>query len=349
MATDASGSTGGSSSSSLRKAIQQHSQTVNLGQLARRKKVARVVSIKTLEKIMMDAIESVLLQGAIDPLLERDKLRQQTSEEFHKLLASHQKGGDEGADSSQEREALQTQVAALQRELQSQTRMLELEKTRSASAVHLSEDSLTQVEQRVRKLVSHVVDNDGSPATRGPASVTEQRIVEVLESTLREERDKVRSHQEELRGSEVQRMERRIRKLQEALQTSELQLATLASANLEDPGVASIYRSVQGLAQNDPQANKKSQLIQVVFVNNLRLRNRKVTAEDLEGIPEELLLTVPSTAEGESSIDGDGLGNKAASTQASKPEASEPEAATEQSPTLQFQTPVEPVTDETAF
>jgi hypothetical protein len=71
---------------------------------------------------------------------------------------------------------------------------------------------------------------------------------------------------------DVQRLERRIKKLVESVEENERALER-ASVEDVDPGVASVYRSVQGLAgaQDSP---RKSELMASLFQANLELRGR---------------------------------------------------------------------------
>jgi len=67
-------------------------------------------------------------------------------------------------------------------------------------------------------------------------------------------------------------LERRIRKLMTHLDEAELELARAAQRSAVDPGIASIYRVVQGLAGTDEIASRKRELMADLFRANLRLR-----------------------------------------------------------------------------
>jgi hypothetical protein len=69
-------------------------------------------------------------------------------------------------------------------------------------------------------------------------------------------------------------LDRRIEKLARALEDTEGRLKGMIAAGGPDPGVASVYRAVQGLAADDPRAEQKKALLQNVFLESLELKRR---------------------------------------------------------------------------
>ena len=69
-------------------------------------------------------------------------------------------------------------------------------------------------------------------------------------------------------------LERRVAKLVDHLETTEERLAVVARMKAVDPGIASVYRSVQGLDRSDPAFGLKAALMQSVFEANLELRRK---------------------------------------------------------------------------
>lgn len=139
---------------------------------------------------------------------------------------------------------------------------------------------------------------------------------------------------EEVQRREIEKLRLRIGKLDKALSASEDALQRLAAAKAGDPGLASIYDEIQGLSHDDAKYREKLEMIQVVFVNNLRLRNREVTADDLEGIDEQYLVGAPPEA--------GSPGGPAAKAEPAQKRGPRRKG-------LFFRKPVEPMTDETSF
>ena len=72
-------------------------------------------------------------------------------------------------------------------------------------------------------------------------------------------------------AQEVELLEGRIAKLKELLEATEEELARLVQEKSVDPGIASIYRCVQGLAPDTQEHGKKRELLTVIYRANLEL------------------------------------------------------------------------------
>jgi diguanylate cyclase (GGDEF)-like protein len=70
-------------------------------------------------------------------------------------------------------------------------------------------------------------------------------------------------------------LNRRIEKLTRSLETTEAEVARLRSAGVEDTGVASVYREVQGLDSGENRADLKRELMGEIFKANLDLQSRR--------------------------------------------------------------------------
>jgi len=73
---------------------------------------------------------------------------------------------------------------------------------------------------------------------------------------------------------EIDILRRRVAKLTASLGLNEDELARLRNVGISDEGVASIYRDVQGLSDEDAQAEVKKALMRGIFEANLDLRRR---------------------------------------------------------------------------
>ena len=82
------------------------------------------------------------------------------------------------------------------------------------------------------------------------------------------------SEKEDAYQREIDVLRRRVAKLSASLGLSEEELARLRSVGISDDGVASIYRGVQGLSEEDAQAEVKKALMRGIFEANLDLRRR---------------------------------------------------------------------------
>ncbi len=71
---------------------------------------------------------------------------------------------------------------------------------------------------------------------------------------------------------QVEMLERRIRKLTEQLGLTEEQLQKIMRMKTADPGLASIYKDIQGLSTSEVQSELKKELLSKIFEANVALR-----------------------------------------------------------------------------
>ncbi|MCY3000288.1 MAG: diguanylate cyclase [Planctomycetota bacterium] len=97
---------------------------------------------------------------------------------------------------------------------------------------------------------------------------------EVVASALREMNEQLerttREHRSEAQ-ERIELLERRIAKLSESLGMTEAELQRVMAAKSIDPGVASIYKTVQGLSATAVQAELKKTLMSKIFEANVEM------------------------------------------------------------------------------
>jgi len=72
-------------------------------------------------------------------------------------------------------------------------------------------------------------------------------------------------------------LERRIAKLTSVIGVTEEELARVMAMKAIDPGVASIFKTVQGLRGDDAQAQAKKAMMSTIFEQNLAFQKNKDT------------------------------------------------------------------------
>ncbi len=98
----------------------------------------------------------------------------------------------------------------------------------------------------------------------------EREVLELAVSRMSAERDQLVAQHEQ----KYNLLERRLSKLAEALEMTEAELRhTMALKNV-DPGVASIYRTVQGLSAAEEDVELKKEMMSKIFEANLELQKR---------------------------------------------------------------------------
>ena len=106
----------------------------------------------------------------------------------------------------------------------------------------------------------------------------EKQIIQLAVAELFEERQKAVTAQMEEHKRQMEVLERRIAKLTGLLGVTEEELKRVLAMKSIDPGVASLYQTVQGLSAGDPQAESKKVLMAEIFKQNLAFQKREEPA-----------------------------------------------------------------------
>jgi len=106
----------------------------------------------------------------------------------------------------------------------------------------------------------------------------EKKIMALAAKELFEERRKAVAAQVAENKRQVDQLERRIAKLTSILGVTEEELSRVMALKNIDAGVASIYRTVQGLSGTDEQAEAKRVMMAEIFRSNLAFQKRGAAA-----------------------------------------------------------------------
>jgi hypothetical protein len=94
-------------------------------------------------------------------------------------------------------------------------------------------------------------------------------VLAILQRTL-QETARPRTSRAEVQA-EIRAVERRIADFKRMLDASEEELARMIREKSLDPGVASVYRSVQGLDPLEKDYTRKKELLAVIYQANVEL------------------------------------------------------------------------------
>jgi hypothetical protein len=139
---------------------------------------------------------------------------------------------------------------------------------RSANGVELSNgfgpESL--LEARIKSAFASEARASSTPAE------IEARVIELSRAWAEDALADVMNRAEERHRSEIDLYERRLQKLAQALSETEEELRRIANLKAIDPGLASAYRTVQGLDQAESHYSTKISLLAKLLQANLELR-----------------------------------------------------------------------------
>jgi len=103
----------------------------------------------------------------------------------------------------------------------------------------------------------------------GPGAPAADDVLATIHGALSEVRGRRATHAEVER--EIQVLEGRVARLKELLGASEEELARMVQEKSLDPGIASIYRTVQGIDPSASNYRKKKELLAVIYKANVEL------------------------------------------------------------------------------
>lgn len=138
----------------------------------------------------------------------------------------------------------------------------------------IDDEREVEMVQRIHALFSSLDE----VTTPGLVSVQEQLIALAL-SGLRSERALAMNTSSTEYQDRIKNLERRLAKLSRTLGMTEEELKRVMRLKNIDPGMASIYREVQGLSADDDNVELKQELMSKIFEANLELR-RSIGAQD---------------------------------------------------------------------
>lgn len=115
---------------------------------------------------------------------------------------------------------------------------------------------------------------DGEPDKTPAVLRLERAVMQLLTQEVRGLRESSTIAQLVESQRKIDMLERRVRKLTESLGLTEQELKRIAGMKNIDLGVASIYRSVQGLSADDDNAEQKKEMLKNIFEANVALRQQ---------------------------------------------------------------------------
>ena len=128
----------------------------------------------------------------------------------------------------------------------------------------------------VHKMRAAIRETFGKLGVNTPeAHLIERQFTEVALVLLEESRRRAAAAQNRERDSQVDRLERRVTKLVESLEATEKTLKEVAAMKNIDLGIASLYRVVQGLPEQEQNRALKQQMMQIIFNANLDFQKKR--------------------------------------------------------------------------
>jgi len=130
--------------------------------------------------------------------------------------------------------------------------------------------------QKMLALVHASIAKLGPKTTESLA--VERELSERATVLLEEMRRRASAAMIRQRDDHVDKLERRVSKLVRSLEETELALKRLAAMKDFDPGIASLYKAVQGLSPEETNRALKKEMMELIFKANVQLQKKSVAA-----------------------------------------------------------------------
>lgn len=221
-------------------------------------------SVSGVDKEQLKAIALAARRGILERLKSSSKAVRGVSQSafLQKLLAARKKLQADHARLTQELENIQGQLAQRRKAFVAEQQAFVRETVRQGSETDRA--LAGQIEALFDQLVA---------ANPELADLRDQ-VTQLALLGAQQERQKLVDSKVDEHQRAVEQFERRIAKLNGSLQTTEQELKRIAAMKGIDPGVASIYRTVQGLSNEDDLFQVKKELLSDIFEANLVLKKQ---------------------------------------------------------------------------
>jgi len=257
----------------LARTIRRWAKTTSVDELAARGvKTVRSVSMTRMGALLEKAVNRALIERTLDAdsgdalslsSSARATFLELTRSEVAGEAALHEAPGDGALGGTLQSRATST-LDRLKRELEDRRKTFaDHEKKLSEGEIDTAEDS---------KLSSRMRDLFATYAGTGDDRALENETLSLVLTELRKSRRRARQARLEEHQREIGTLERRIAKLSALLGETEDALRQVKLGKTLDPGVSSIYDSVQGLTENDGLFEQKAGLMKTIFEANMALR-----------------------------------------------------------------------------
>lgn len=254
----------------LKDAVRQMSFRTSVDKL--KKKGVQNVNVLGIDRIIA-LIEAAVHRSLKTRLvgIDREAVAESTKAEFLRLLRSNEDLQREKSQVEQARERAEEEIDLMRRELGEK---------RSALKVKLEQDAVevaSRYEGENAEIAKQVADVVRTLAESGDTSTAsaEDRLMELVMNVISGEREAADVARKALQDKEVGNLQRRIKKLNDTLQTTEQRLQKVAAMKDVTDGISSIYKEVQGLDESDSHAGKKKELMADIFSANLKLQKKR--------------------------------------------------------------------------
>jgi len=253
----------------LKDAVRQMSFRTSLDKL--KKKGVQNVNVLGIDRIIA-LIEAAVHRSLKSRLvgIEREAVAESTKAEFLRLLRSNEDLQRQKSEMERARERAEEEIDLMRRELGEKRKLLEVKLEQGAvDLANRYEGENKEIAVKVAAVCRSFVESGDAES-----GSVEERLMELVMDVVSGERENAEVARKALQDREVGNLQRRIKKLNDTLASTEQRLQQASTMKEVDQGISSIYREVQGVGSSDAQVDRKKELMADLFKANLRLQKR---------------------------------------------------------------------------
>lgn len=244
-------------------ALRRMSRPLSSDELHRRSGRLRSINLHDMAELIEKAVNRTLMARTIGGLEDDvDGFSADARREFLRLV---RQASEAEAGAAEVEARAETELERLKRELgQRRREAAELQ----ARQARLDDEPDDELARELRRLFASWGGSPDRP------SALEREVISLTIERLRQERRRGERARLVEHQREIDKLERRVSKLNALLGQTEAELARVAHQKGATDGIASIYGTVQGLASADDQYERKRELMTAIFQANLDMRLR---------------------------------------------------------------------------
>jgi len=265
----------------VRQALRQSSRLTAIEELQQKgHKQVKVLNSKRITEMINQAVtQAVSGYTSKVGMEERRRIEHDAKREFFKLMEIHQEVVASRDELAEQRKILDVQVRMVEDELKSQQTSLANEQGRVIQGrLTFSSGEVRGLESRLVALMSRLLDDeqlDDLMQSEDVDQALEDYMYELAGEFVQEEKKRAMALDQNAQVRKINNLEKRIEKLTNSLDLSEQMLLDVKAGKSVDEGLASIYRTVQGLENEDESYEKKQALLKGIFEYNLELQKKR--------------------------------------------------------------------------
>ncbi len=254
--------------SALTNALAEIGRATTPAELERRGvKKLRSVGLAEISLLIERAVNQTLIERTLSVTSPKELAEyvDQATREFTRQAHNLQSLADSRALLQDHRKTVQLELDRLRADLASRRGFAESREPISAA------EALGLEPGQLRKLIDARLQALAAAASSAPEDLA-SRTAEALQALFEQLSGQALGEQRRKYDLELDQLERRIAKLIQSLEQTEKALAHLQHLVSLDPGLESIYKTVQGLDPNEGDNRTKQAVLEKVFLENIELR-----------------------------------------------------------------------------